>query len=70
MIGVTAAASAGVYFARGDIRPLLAGPTVLGVLLGAVIGTKIMERLKNRTLRYIFFPVLSIVAVEMFLKAL
>lgn len=70
MIGVTAAASAGVYFARGDIRPLIAAPTALGVLLGAVIGTKIMERLKNRTLRYIFFPVLSIVAVEMFFKAL
>ena len=38
MIGVTAAASAGVYFMRGDIDPFIAGPVAVGVLLGAMIG--------------------------------
>ena len=40
MIGVTAAASAGIYFQRGDINPLYAAPVALGVLLGATIGRK------------------------------
>ncbi|KLU64521.1 hypothetical protein DEAC_c34670 [Desulfosporosinus acididurans] len=69
MIGVTAAASAGVYFSRGDIDPLVAGPVALGVLLGARIGTKVMERLKSKTLRFIFIPVLIYIALEMLWKA-
>lgn len=70
MIGVTAAASAGVYFSRGDINPLVAGPVALGVLIGARSGTKIMERLNNKTLRLIFIPVLLIVALQMLWKGL
>ncbi len=68
MIGVTAAASAGVYFSRGDINPLVAGPVALGVLVGARVGTKIMERLNNQTLRLIFIPILIYIALEMLLK--
>ncbi len=68
MMGVTAAASAGVYFARGDIDPLVAGPVGLGVLIGARVGTKVMERLKNKTVRYMFIPVLAYTAVEMLWK--
>lgn len=68
MIGVTAAASAGVYFSRGDINPLVAGPVALGVLIGARVGTKIMERLNNRTLRLIFIPIVIYIALEMLLK--
>ncbi|KLU60418.1 hypothetical protein CEB3_c32690 [Peptococcaceae bacterium CEB3] len=68
MIGVTAAASAGVYFSRGDINPLVAGPVALGVLLGAQAGTKVMERLNNKTLRLIFIPILLYVALQMLWK--
>jgi uncharacterized membrane protein YfcA len=70
MIGVTAAASAGVYFARGDIHPLTAAPVALGVLGGAWTGTHLMSRLRNTTLRKLFIPVLAIVAVEMLLRGL
>jgi uncharacterized protein len=68
MMGVTAAASAGVYFSRGDINPLVAGPVGLGVLVGAKIGAKIMERLKNKTLRLLFIPLLLYTALEMLWK--
>jgi uncharacterized membrane protein YfcA len=70
MIGVTAAASAGVYFSRGDIHPLVAAPVALGVLAGAWSGTHIMERLRNTTLRKLFVPVLAVIAVEMILRGL
>jgi uncharacterized membrane protein YfcA len=68
MIGVTAAASAGVYFFRGDIDPKIAAPVALGVLFGATVGTRVMERLKSKTLRLIFVPVLAIVSIEMLFK--
>lgn len=68
MIGVTASASAGVYFSRGDINPLVAGPVALGVLLGAQMGTKVMERMKNKTLHLIFIPILLYVALQMLWK--
>ena len=68
MIGVTAAASAGIYFSRGDINPLVAGPVALGVLIGAWVGTQIMERLNSKTLRLIFIPVLIYIALEMLWK--
>ncbi len=68
MIGVTAAASAGVYFARGDIHPLIAAPVALGVLAGAWSGTRVMQRLRNVTIRKLFIPVLAVTAVEMVLR--
>ena len=46
MIGVTAAASAGIYFVRGDILPKLAAPVALGSLLGGYLGTKILMHIK------------------------
>lgn len=70
MIGVTAAASSVVYFVRGDVKPLVAGPVALGVLAGALVGTRIMVRLKGTTLRKIFIPVLLAVAVQMLWKGL
>jgi uncharacterized protein len=70
MIGVTAAASAGVYFSRGDIHPLVAAPVALGVLAGAWGGTHVMERLRNTTLRKLFVPVLAVISVEMILRGL
>lgn len=68
MIGVTAAASAGVYLSRGNIDPKIAAPVALGVLLGASVGTKIMQRLKSKTLRLIFIPVLLYVSIQMIIK--
>lgn len=70
MIGVTAAASAGVYFSRGDIHPLVAAPVALGVLAGAWSGTHVMQRLRNTTLRKLFVPVLAVISVEMILRGL
>src|SRR5581483_491268 len=68
MIGVTAAASAGVYFWRGDVVPLVAAPVAVGVLVGATLGAKLLVRFHNRTVRYIFIPVLGAVAIEMLLR--
>jgi len=70
MIGVTAAASAGIYFARGQIDPLIAAPVALGVVLGATIGAKTLGKLTNVALRRIFIVVLLLAAIEMFLHGL
>lgn len=70
MIGVTAAASAGIYFSRGDIPPLIAAPVALGVLSGAVIGARLLRRISNKTLRVIFIPVIVIAAAEMILHGI
>jgi len=65
MIGVTAAASAVIYFIRGDVQATVAGPVALGVLVGALLGTRLMVRLKGSTLRRLFVPVLLAVAAQM-----
>jgi hypothetical protein len=70
MIGITAAASAAVYFGRGDIHPLIAAPVALGVLLGASVGTSLMGRLRNTTLRMLFLPVILYLAVSMIARGL
>lgn len=70
MIGVTAAASAGVYFWRGEVVPLVAGPVALGALAGAVVGAKLLAGFSNRTVRSIFLPVLALVAVQMVARGL
>jgi uncharacterized membrane protein YfcA len=68
MIGVTAAASAGIYFSRGDVLPLVSAPVALGVLFGALIGARVMARLSNRGLRLIFLPILVIISLQMVLR--
>lgn len=68
MIGVTAAASAGVYFSRGQVDPFVAAPVAVGVLLGARAGSHLLPRLHSRYVRVIFVLVLIYIAVEMFLK--
>lgn len=68
MIGVTAAASAGVYFLRGNIDPSIAAPVALGVLLGATAGTRVMQRLNSKVLRLIFVPILAFVSIQMIVK--
>ena len=70
MIGVTAAASAGIYFSRGDVNPLVAAPVALGVLLGAGLGSRHLLRLSNRAIRMVFIPLLIAIAIEMLLRGL
>jgi uncharacterized membrane protein YfcA len=65
MIGVTAAASAGIYLKRGYIDPGLSMPVVLGVLIGAFIGTKILFTTGTRALKFLFALVILIMATEM-----
>jgi len=70
MIGVTAAASAGIYLNRGYIDPVLAMPVMLGVLLGATAGTHWLMKSKTQTLRVLFSLVILILAVEMIFNGL
>jgi len=65
MIGVTAAASAGIYLARGYIDPGLAMPVMLGVLAGAMLGSKVLVRARVSLLRNVFRGVLLVLAAEM-----
>jgi hypothetical protein len=68
MIGVTAAASAGIYLSRGYIAPPLAMPVMLGVLAGALAGSRVLTRAPARTLRLVFGVVILAMAVEMIAK--
>ncbi|MGA8767429.1 MAG: sulfite exporter TauE/SafE family protein [Candidatus Acidiferrales bacterium] len=68
MIGVTAAASAGIYLRRGYLDPGLAMPVMLGVLLGALVGARILREAKVRTLRIVFSIAIAAVAIEMIFK--
>ncbi len=70
MIGVTAAASAGIYLGRGDVDPRIAVPVALGVLAGATIGARILPRLSNRTVRVVFLPVLLVVGLQTLARGL
>lgn len=70
MIGVTAAASAGVYFMRGDIDPFIAGPVAVGVLFGAVAGARLLPKLQSSTVRLIFVLVLLWISMQMLYRGI
>ncbi len=70
MVGVTAAASAVVYLQRGYIDPGLAMPIVVGVLLGAFIGSKILPKANVRKLRLLFSVVIFALAISMMYNGL
>ncbi len=70
MIGVTAAASAGVYFARGDIDPFVAAPVACGVLFGALLGSRLLPRLQSGAIRLVFVAILLWIGGQMILRAL
>ena len=70
MIGVTAAAGAGVYLRRGYIDPGLAMPIVLGVLPGAMAGSRVLVGAKIRRLRLVFSIVVAVLGFEMLYKGL
>ncbi|WP_408508200.1 sulfite exporter TauE/SafE family protein [Paraburkholderia sediminicola] len=69
MIGVTAAASAGAYFLRGEIVVAIAGPVALGSVVGAVLGARVLTRVSGEKLRVLFVVVLALLAVQMLLEA-
>lgn len=68
MIGVTATASAGAYLMKGDIRPEIATPVALGIIIGSFIGAKVMTKMPAAQIRKIFVVVLIIVSVQMMMK--
>ena len=68
MMGVTAAASAMVYFFNGSIKAGIAAPLAIGILIGALIGTRIMQHLKPRLIRMIFVPVMLYLGIQMIMK--
>jgi uncharacterized membrane protein YfcA len=70
MIGVTASASAIIYVLRGEVDPLVAGPTAIGVFLGATLGSRTAHRVDLRILRWLFVVVLLYTAVQMVRRAL
>ena len=70
MIGVTAAASAGVYFMRGDIDPFIAGPVAVGVLFGAMMGAALLPKLQSTTIRLVFGLVILWISAQMLFKGI
>jgi uncharacterized membrane protein YfcA len=69
MIGVTAAASAFIYYSRGDVRPLIAAPAAVGVFFGAALGTRLMRRTRSRRLVLLLSSIMFYFAVMMIWKA-
>jgi hypothetical protein len=65
MIGVTASASAGAYFVRGDVNTAIAGPIALGSVVGAMTGARLLTGLSGAKLRIFFVIVLALLAVAM-----
>jgi uncharacterized membrane protein YfcA len=69
MIGITAAASAVIYLVRGEIDPYVAGPTAIGVFVGATAGSRLAHRVDLRVLRLLFVVVLVYSAAQMLVRA-
>jgi len=70
MIGVTAAASAGIYLSRGYIDPVLSMPVMVGVLIGSLIGAKLLMKSRTKSIRIVFAIVITILAFEMIYNGL
>ncbi|MGE5602715.1 MAG: sulfite exporter TauE/SafE family protein, partial [Nitrososphaerales archaeon] len=70
MVGITAAASATLYYSRGDIRPLVAVPTALGVFAGAMLGSQLASRLRVDVLRRLLIVLLVLIGLQMTWKGI
>lgn len=70
MIGVTAAASAGIYLQRGQIQPAIAAPVALGALIGSLAGARVLPRIHTKALRYVFAGVVVFAGVELLRRVL
>ncbi len=69
MIGVTAAASAFIYYSRGDVRPLIAAPAAVGVFFGAALGSRLMRRARSARLVLLLSCIMFYFAAMMIWKA-
>jgi uncharacterized protein len=70
IIGVTALAGTSVYLAAGLIDPGLVAPVMLGVVVGAFIGTRVLVRVTNETVRRFFQVILAVLGIEMIVRAI
>jgi uncharacterized membrane protein YfcA len=68
MVGITGAGGAVIYLIHGEIDPYVAGPTVIGVFLGASLGSRVAHRIDLRVLRWLFVAVLLYTAIQMLLR--
>lgn len=68
MIGVTATASAGAYLMKGDIKPEIACPVALGIIIGSWVGAKLMPKMPAMLIKKIFIVVLVIASIQMLIK--
>ncbi len=68
MIGVTAVTGSVIYWTLGYIQPFIAAPVVIGILLGAYCGSKLLQRTANRSVRLLFLILLGIIGIEMLLR--
>lgn len=68
MIGITAATGSSIYWFQGFIQPFIAAATAIGVLIGAFFGAKILVRISNTNIRWIFFWILAFLGFEMVMK--
>ncbi|MCL4540258.1 MAG: sulfite exporter TauE/SafE family protein [Bacteroidetes bacterium] len=70
IIGVTALAGTSVYLAAGMINPALAAPVIIGIVAGAFLGTRLLVRLTNKSVRLFFLVVLAILGIEMIVRGI
>lgn len=70
MIGVTGAASAGVYFGKGQVDPTIAAPVALGAIVGAAIGAMLLSKLPVRAIRIVFATMVIVSGIQMLVKTL
>ncbi len=68
MIGVTAAASAFIYFAHGHMQPYIVAPTTLGVLGGSFLGVRLSRKLRSSSLTIIFATFLLLIALQLLFR--
>lgn len=68
MIGVTAAASAFIYFAHGHLNPQVASSSALGVLIGSILGTRLNRKIHGTRLTWIFAAALLLISIRMFFR--
>lgn len=70
MIGITAATGSSIYWYNGYIQVFIAAATAIGVLIGSFIGARILMKITNKNIRWIFFAILSFLGAEMLLRGL
>jgi uncharacterized protein len=70
MIGVTAAASASVYFLRGQVHPLLVAPLMMGVVTGAFFGTRLLRKTPPTRVKLLFALLLVLVSIDMIIQGI